>query len=77
MCSRCLSRILERPACHRQTERNPKVSKNLGPRNRAADLGLAGIYYRALVGRFASAEKATKLCSGLKAAGGDCIILKY
>jgi hypothetical protein len=42
---------------------------------RRADLGAAGIYYRALVGPFASAEKAAKLCSGLKAAGGDCIIL--
>jgi hypothetical protein len=27
-------------------------------------------------GPFASAEKAAKLCSGLKAAGGDCIIQK-
>jgi hypothetical protein len=43
---------------------------------RRADLGAAGIYYRALVGPFGSAEKAAKLCSGLKAAGGDCIILK-
>jgi SPOR domain len=43
---------------------------------RRADLGAAGIYYRALVGPFGSAEKAAKLCSGLKAAGGDCIIQK-
>jgi len=43
---------------------------------RRADLGVAGIYYRALVGPFASAEKAAKLCNGLKAAGGDCVILK-
>jgi hypothetical protein len=43
---------------------------------RRADLGAAGIYYRALVGPFASVEKAAKLCSGLKAVGGDCIILK-
>ncbi len=43
---------------------------------RRADLGTAGIYYRALVGPFASAEKATKMCSALKAAGGDCIIQK-
>jgi hypothetical protein len=39
---------------------------------RRADLGAAGIYYRALVGPFASAEKATKLCSGSKAA--TCVI---
>ena len=38
---------------------------------RRADLGAAGIYSRALVGPFASAEKAAKLCSGLKAAGAD------
>ena len=43
---------------------------------RRADLGAAGIYYRALVGPFASAEKATTMCSALKAAGGDCIIQK-
>ena len=43
---------------------------------RRAELGAAGIYYRALVGPFPSAEKAAKLCRGLKAAGGDCIILK-
>ena len=43
---------------------------------RRADLGAAGIYYRALVGPFASAEKATRMCSALKAAGGDCIIQK-
>ena len=43
---------------------------------RRADLGAGGIYYRALVGPFASAEKASKMCSGLKAAGGDCISQK-
>jgi cell division septation protein DedD len=43
---------------------------------RRADLGAAGIYYRALIGPFASAEKATKLCSALKAAGGNCIVQK-
>jgi cell division septation protein DedD len=46
------------------------------PLIRRADLGAAGIYYRALVGPFASAERAAKLCRGLKAAGGDCIIQK-
>jgi len=46
------------------------------PMIRRADLGAAGIYYRALIGPFASAEQATKLCRGLKAAGGDCLIQK-
>ena len=43
---------------------------------RRADLGAAGTYYRALVGPFASAEEATRLCSRLKAAGGNCIMLR-
>jgi SPOR domain len=43
---------------------------------RRADLGAAGTYYRALVGPFASSEKAARMCSGLKAAGGDCLTQK-
>jgi hypothetical protein len=56
-----------------------KYPNQLGGRQliiRRAKLGASGIYYRALVGPFASAEKAAKMCSGLKAAGGDCIIQK-
>jgi hypothetical protein len=56
-----------------------KYPNQLGGRQaiiRRADLGGAGIYYRALVGPFASVEKAARLCTGLKVAGGDCIILK-
>jgi len=41
---------------------------------RRADLGAKGTYYRALVGPFASAEEAAGLCSGLKSAGGSCIV---
>jgi hypothetical protein len=43
---------------------------------RRADLGEKGVFYRALVGPFASAEEALQLCSGLKAAGGNCIVQK-
>ena len=43
---------------------------------RRADLGSKGTFYRALVGPFASAEEAAGLCSGLKAAGGSCLIQK-
>ncbi len=43
---------------------------------RRADLGEKGVYYRALVGPFGSAEEAAQLCSGLKAAGGNCIVQK-
>ena len=43
---------------------------------RRADLGASGTYYRAVVGPLRSAEEAKRLCSGLKAAGADCIIQK-
>jgi hypothetical protein len=41
---------------------------------RRVDLGAKGIYYRALVGPFASSDEASQLCSDLKAAGGQCLI---
>jgi SPOR domain len=60
-------------------ELRAKFPTQLGGREaiiRRADLGDKGTYYRALVGPFASAEQATALCSGLKAAGGSCIVQK-
>ncbi len=41
---------------------------------RRADLGSKGVYYRAMVGPFASMEEAAGMCSSLKAAGGNCLI---
>jgi hypothetical protein len=41
---------------------------------RRADLGTKGVFYRALVGPFASMEEAAGICSSLKAAGGTCIV---
>ena len=38
------------------------------------DLGAKGVYYRAMVGPFASSGEAGQLCSSLKSAGGQCII---
>ena len=38
------------------------------------ELGDKGTYYRAMVGPFANANEANELCSGLKAAGGQCIV---
>jgi hypothetical protein len=46
--------------------RDPIVSRT--------DLGTEGIYYRALVGPFASMEEATGVCSTLKAAGDNCLV---
>jgi hypothetical protein len=56
--------------------KNPNQLGGHQPIIRRVDLGAAGIYYRALVGPFASAGKAAKLCGELKAAGADCIIQK-
>jgi hypothetical protein len=56
-----------------------KYPKQLGGRQpliRRVDLGAKGIYYRAMVGPFGSAEEASKLCSSLKAAGADCLVQK-
>jgi SPOR domain len=44
------------------------------PLIRKVDLGAKGIYYRAMVGPFATGSEASALCSSLKAAGGQCII---
>jgi hypothetical protein len=41
---------------------------------RRADLGDKGVYYRAQVGPFATAEEATEMCTNLKSAGGQCIV---
>src|SRR5262249_4074060 len=41
---------------------------------RRADLGVKGVYYRAMVGPFGSRAEAVQLCSSLKSAGGDCVV---
>jgi hypothetical protein len=54
-----------------------KFPSQLGDRApiiRRADLGSKGIYYRALIGPFASVEEAAGMCSKLKAAGGTCLV---
>jgi len=56
-----------------------KYPKELGDREaivRRADLGPKGVFYRAMVGPFGSAGDADQFCSGLKAAGGQCIVQK-
>jgi hypothetical protein len=54
----------------------PDVLGGKQPIIRRADLGAKGIYYRALVGPFASPEEAASMCSSLKAAGGSCLVQK-
>ena len=38
------------------------------------ELGAKGTYYRAMVGPFATQAEASQLCSGLKSAGGSCLV---
>ncbi|WP_322517102.1 SPOR domain-containing protein [Rhodopseudomonas palustris] len=54
-----------------------KFPSVLGPRSpviKRADLGSKGVYYRAMVGPFGSSEEASRLCSSLKSAGGQCVV---
>jgi hypothetical protein len=54
-----------------------KFPNQLGGREpivRRTDLGAKGIYYRTMVGPFASMENAAGMCRTLKAASGNCLI---
>jgi hypothetical protein len=54
-----------------------KFPNELGSRQpiiRRADLGAKGIFYRTMVGPFASAQEASQFCSGYKSAGGQCMV---
>ena len=52
----------------------PTVLRGQQPMIKKVDLGSKGIYYRAMVGPFASADEATNLCGNMKSAGGQCIV---
>jgi hypothetical protein len=39
-----------------------------------SDLGDKGVFYRAAVGPFQTAEEASQFCSDLKTAGGQCVV---
>jgi hypothetical protein len=54
----------------------PHLLNSQQPSVQRADLGAKGVFYRAVVGPFASSSEANSLCNGLKAAGGQCIIQK-
>jgi SPOR domain len=54
-----------------------KFPDELGGRSpiiRRADLGSKGVFYRAMVGPFASAQEASQFCASYKAAGGHCVV---
>jgi hypothetical protein len=52
----------------------PNLLSARQPIIRRADLGDKGIYFRAMVGPFASAEEAGGFCGSLKTAGGQCVV---
>jgi SPOR domain len=43
---------------------------------RRVDLHDKGVFFRAMIGPFATAEEANQLCGSLKAAGGQCLVPK-
>ena len=54
-----------------------KFPNELGGRQpiiRRVDLGNKGVFYRTMVGPFASAHEAGQFCANYKAAGGQCMV---
>ncbi|MGA7486140.1 MAG: SPOR domain-containing protein, partial [Xanthobacteraceae bacterium] len=41
---------------------------------RRVDLGSKGVFYRTMVGPFASLHQAAQFCASYKAAGGQCVV---
>jgi hypothetical protein len=54
--------------------RFPNELNGLQPVVRRADLGSKGVFYRTMVGPFASAHEASQFCASYKAAGGQCVV---
>ena len=52
----------------------PAVLGSRSPVIKRADLGDKGVYYRAMVGPFGSADEAAQFCNNLKTAGGQCVV---
>ena len=57
-------------------QKYPSVLGSREANIRRADLGDKGVYYRAQIGPFATADQANAFCGDLKAAGGQCIVQK-
>jgi hypothetical protein len=52
----------------------PEELAGRSPVIRRADLGAKGVFYRAMVGPFASVQEASQFCASFKAAGGNCVV---
>jgi hypothetical protein len=57
-------------------QKYPSVLSGREANIRRADLGDKGVYFRAQIGPFATADQANSFCGDLKAAGGQCIVQK-
>jgi SPOR domain len=65
----------EAQAAWRQMQsRYPNVLGTRQASIRRVDLGDRGVFYRAMLGPFASRDAASEVCQSLKTAGGDCIV---
>jgi sporulation related protein len=65
----------EAQAAWRQMQsRFPTVLGSRQANIRRVDLGDRGVFYRAMLGPFASRDAASEVCQSLKTAGGDCIV---
>jgi cell division septation protein DedD len=65
-----------RASYHTLQQKYPSVLGRHEANIRRADLGDKGVYYRAQIGPFATADQANAFCGDLKAAGGQCIVQK-
>jgi hypothetical protein len=52
----------------------PSLLGDRQPIIQRADLGEKGIYFRTMVGGFASIDQAVQFCGSLKSAGGQCVV---
>jgi hypothetical protein len=52
----------------------PNELEGRRPVIRRADLGSKGVFYRTMVGPFASGQEANEFCANYKAAGGHCVV---
>jgi cell division protein FtsN len=70
------SQDLARASLSSLQRRFPQVLTGYQPSIKAVTLSGHGTYYRVRVGPLASRDKASVLCRRLKAAGGDCIVVR-
>ena len=52
----------------------PDQLSDRSPIIRRVDLGSKGVFYRTMVGPFATGQEASQFCATYKAAGGQCVV---